>query len=177
MRIIKSFLIILLLCLFISCATTITVQVKRPAQLDLNGAKTIAVLPFRPYQINDVVDVFSFIIDTIFFDYDKCNPDEKKCLDRLKNEIEIALSKSPYISLINSSEVQRAIKNNYLNPADVYLMGEVINFCVNVYRALSIFGGAVLIMRHLFFLNCCQKILTSLHLPYYKKLNFCSVLY
>ena len=131
MRIIKSFLITLLLSLFISCATTVTVQVKRPAQLDLNGAKTIAVLPFRPYQINDVVDVFSFIIDTIFFDYDKCNPDEKKCLDRLKNEIEIALSKSPYISLINSSEVQRAIKNNYLNPADVYLMGEVINFCIN----------------------------------------------
>ena len=71
MRIIKFFLITLLLCLFISCATTITVQVKRPAQLDLNGAKTIAVLPFRPYQINDVVDVFSLIIDTIFFDYDK----------------------------------------------------------------------------------------------------------
>lgn len=131
MKFLKSLLITLLFSLFISCATTLTVQVKRPAQLDLNGAKTIAVLPFRPYQIKSSTDAFSFIIETLFLDYDKCNPDEKKCLDRLKNEIENSLSKSPYISLINSSEVQRAVKNNYLNPADVYLTGEVIDFYIN----------------------------------------------
>lgn len=131
MKFLKSLFIILFFTLFISCATTLTVQVKRPAQLDLNGAKTIAVLPFIPYQIKNSSDVFSFIIETIFLDYDKCSPDEKNCLNRLKNEIETALSKSPYISLINSSEVQRAIKNNYLNPADVYLTGEVTNFFIN----------------------------------------------
>lgn len=128
---IKYCFIIFFVCLFISCATTLNVQVKRPAKLDLNGAKTIAVLPFSPYQIKNSADAFSFIIDTILLDYNKCSPDEKKCLDKLKNEIEIGLSKSPYISLINSLEVQSAIKNNYLNPADVYLTGEVINFFID----------------------------------------------
>ena len=131
MKRIKYCFIILFVCLFISCATTLNVQVKRPAKLELNGAKTIAVLPFSPYQIKNSADAFSFIIDTFFLDYNKCSPDEKKCLDKLKNEIEIALSKSPYISLINSLEVQSAIKNNYLNPADVYLTGEVINFFID----------------------------------------------
>ena len=80
MKFLKSLLITLFFSLFISCATTLTVQVKRPAQLDLNGAKTIAVLPFRPYQIKSSTDAFSFIIETLFLDYDKCNPDEKNAL-------------------------------------------------------------------------------------------------
>lgn len=116
--------------IFVSCATTLTVQVKRPAQLDLNGAKTISVLPFQPYQLKDANDVFSFLFETVFLNYEKCSPDEKKCLERLRSEIESSLSQSPYITLINSNEVQNAMKNNYINPADVYLMGEVIDFYI-----------------------------------------------
>ena len=36
--------------LFASCATTVNVRLTRPAQLDLNGARTVAVLPFKPGQ-------------------------------------------------------------------------------------------------------------------------------
>lgn len=118
------------LCL-ISCATTLKIQVERPAKTDLNGAKTIAVLPFKPYKIKDSFDVFYFLTDAFIFDSERCDPDEKRCIEKLKYEIEDGLAKSPYITLINSAEVQKAIKNNYINPADVYLVGKVSYFFVD----------------------------------------------
>ena len=34
---------------FISCATTVNVKLTRPAELDLNGARTVSILPIKPY--------------------------------------------------------------------------------------------------------------------------------
>ena len=46
----KSILLTLCFFMLFSCATTVNVRLTRPAQLDLNGARTIAVLPFKPGQ-------------------------------------------------------------------------------------------------------------------------------
>lgn len=126
--ILKLFIPLLLSLCLTSCATTLNVQVQRPADIDLNGAKTIAVLPFKTSQIKNGFDVVSFLADVFIFDYERCSSDEKRCIEKLKYEIEDGLAKSPYITLVHSAEVQKAIENNHTNPADVYLSGEVSDF-------------------------------------------------
>lgn len=130
MKFFKFYAAFFFLCLT-SCATTLNVQVQRPAKIDLNGAKTIAVLPFKPSQLKRTFDVFSFIVDPAFLDYEKFNPDERRCIEKLKYEIEDGLAKSPYISLVDFSEVRKSVKNKYISPADVYIAGEISYFCVD----------------------------------------------
>ena len=113
---------------FFSCATTVNVQLTRPAKLDLNGAKTIAVLPIKPYAYYREYDAHSgteLLINTFYQLFEINNPDEEAAIRTLRGEIENGLARSPYIKLINSDEVELARKKGYLNPADVYLTGEV----------------------------------------------------
>lgn len=86
MTILKLFIPLLLSLCLTSCATTLNVQVQRPAEIDLNGAKTIAVLPFKTSQINNGFDVVSFLADVFIFDYERCSSDEKRCIEKLKYE-------------------------------------------------------------------------------------------
>lgn len=116
-----------------SCATNIRYTTTRPAKLDLNGAKTISVLSFKPYAYfnkrNDARGV-EVIINSFFEIFDRVGPEEKKALEYLQDYIEDGLIKSPYIDVVSASAVQNAIKNGYLIPADVYLTGEVTYFNV-----------------------------------------------
>lgn len=124
---------ILCMCFF-SCATTVNVQLTRPAKLDLNGAKTIAVLPIKPYAYYREYDAHSgteLLINTFYQLFEINNPDEEAAIRTLRGEIENGLAKSPYIKLINSDEVELAQKKGYLNPADVYLIGEVSYFNID----------------------------------------------
>ena len=117
--------------LFASCATTVNVRLTRPAQLDLNGARTIAVLPFKPGQYFVEYDTSigkTILINTFYQIFDIRNPDEQLILDSLRGQIERGLLDSPYIKLVSSESVERAIKKGTLNPADVYLTGEVSYF-------------------------------------------------
>ena len=93
--------------LFFSCATTVNVKLTRPAEVDLNGARTIAVLPIIPS------------------DYD-----EQIAIEALKTQIEKGLLDSPYITLVSSEAVENAKRRGYLNPADVYLTGKMVYFDV-----------------------------------------------
>ena len=132
-HVIKFFSIILLSLLFISCATTVNVNLTRPAKLDLNGAKTIAVLPVKPYAYYREYDVnfgVHILINTFYQLFEITDPDEDAVIRKLRSSIENGLAKSPYIKLIDSAEVERALKRKYLNPADVYLTGEIAYFDV-----------------------------------------------
>lgn len=131
-------LYLILLCItsmmFFSCAITVNVQLTRPAKLDLNGAKTIAVLPIKPYAYYREYDAHSgteLIINTFYQLFEINNPDEEAAIRTLQGEIENGLAKSPYIKLVNSDEVELARKKGYLNPADVYLTGEVSYFNID----------------------------------------------
>ncbi len=120
--------------LFFSCASTVNVRLTRPAQLDLNGAQTISVLPFKPCSYYKEYDTYlgaELLINSFYQIFEIEDPDESSLLNVLKSGIERGLLDSPYISLVNSSEVLRAQKNGHLNPADVYLTGEMTYFDVS----------------------------------------------
>lgn len=121
--------------LFFSCATTVNVNFKRPAKLDLNGAKTIAVLPFKPYKYYKKSDSSSIgtriIVDAFYQIFDVRDTDEKLSIDYLHTQIEKGLINSPYIKLVSSDSVEQAIKKGTLNPADVYLVGQVSYYDVD----------------------------------------------
>ena len=44
----------------LSCSTTVPVKVKRPSKLDMQGARTFAVLPFQPKYVDLTLDQSSF---------------------------------------------------------------------------------------------------------------------
>lgn len=117
-----------------SCATTVRFNVTRPGELDLNGAKTISVLPFKPYAYyelgNDASGAEKFVY-SFFQLFDKSGPEEKRSLEYLQDRIQSGLANSPYISLVNSDSVLTAIKKGYIIPADVYLTGEVTYFDIS----------------------------------------------
>ncbi len=118
-----------------SCATTVNFRVSRPAQLDINGAGTIAVLPFKPYgytqsHSNESLGM-QILINTFYQVFDIQDPQEKNVINNLRNQIITSLVDSPYIQLVSSDSVELALKSGAKNPADVYITGEVIYFDVN----------------------------------------------
>lgn len=117
-----------------SCATTVNVRLTRPAHLDLNGAKTIAVLPFKPcayYKEYNTSLGMEILINSFYQIFDIRDPDEEAVIESLQKQLNDKLSKSPYIKLISSDSVEEARKKGYLNPADVYLTGEVTYFDIH----------------------------------------------
>ncbi|WP_022931619.1 hypothetical protein [Treponema bryantii] len=127
------FLIFINLFLF-SCATTVNVNLTRPAQLDLNGARTIAVLPFKPYYYYKEYETSlgtEILINTFYQIFKIKDADEQLIIDSLYSQIEHGLINSPYIKLVSSDSVEKALRKGSLNPADVYLTGEVSYFSVN----------------------------------------------
>ena len=108
-------------CLF-SCATTVNVNLTRPAQLDLNGARTIAVLPFKPayyYKEYETSLGKEILINTFYQIFKIKDPDEQLVIDSLYSQIEHGLLNSPYIKLVSADSVEKALRKGTLNPADV----------------------------------------------------------
>lgn len=129
----KSFYFIITFCLIFitSCATTLKVNFVRPALLDLNGAKTIAILPFKESNKN----VFNYFFDgkdKDFFDYvlyqNQLTKIENDIISYLKSNIENKLLKSPYVSVISSEALKTSLKYGVDCPADVFIDGEIISF-------------------------------------------------
>lgn len=119
---------------FLSCATTVNVQLTRPAQLDLNGARTVAVLPFKPYYyFNDKNASIGkqIVINTFLQLFNINDKDEQLAIDTLRSQIERGLMNSPYIKVVSAESVERALQNGNINPADVYLTGGVSYYDVD----------------------------------------------
>ena len=132
---ISGLLVLIFINLFLfSCATTVNVNLTRPAQLDLNGARTIAVLPFKPYYYYKEYETSlgtEILINTFYQIFKIKDADEQLVIDSLYSQIEHGLINSPYIKLVSSDSVEKALRKGSLNPADVYLTGEVSYFSVN----------------------------------------------
>ncbi len=122
---------------FCGCATTVRFNVIRPAELDLNGAKTIAVLPLKqPSQFYSVSrrDTKSLLFD--FYDFllgiERYDPELQRISDYVKNGIENGLHRAAYINPVSSEATMEYLRGNRKeNPADVYLVGEIIDYRVD----------------------------------------------
>ncbi len=121
--------------LLISCATTVNVQMTRPAKLNLQGARTISVLPFKPSSsyssMKDSDNAVLFVVATFFQIFDYNNPYEERLLTYLKTNIEEGLASSRYIDLVSSVSVENALRSNNIAPVDVYLLGGSTDFYVD----------------------------------------------
>lgn len=117
------------------CATTVNVKVTRPSELDMNGAKTIAILPFKPakyYHRKTYSRGLKVLVREFFDFYNDVSSDESICTDYLERKLKESLLNSDYLTLVNETSVLNAIKyNRDENPSDVYLTGEVVRFDVN----------------------------------------------
>ncbi|HAH61626.1 MAG TPA: hypothetical protein DCL73_05970 [Treponema sp.] len=111
------------------CATTVPVTVTRPGELDLRGAKSISVLPFRLSTAKDergssskgttiIIDIGRFF-DSLAGD----NSEERRAANFLTDQLTQKLTNSQYVQLVNSSAVQSALENGTAVPADAYLTG------------------------------------------------------
>lgn len=122
------------LVLLTSCATTLNVQVTRPAKYNLNGAKTISVLPFNESKYDPLKYYYDGERETSFSDfygsYAQVVHIEEKIINEIKNGLESGLKYSPYLTLIDSYQVQNALKYSRSCPADVYIVGDIVTFKV-----------------------------------------------
>lgn len=121
----------LLITFFSSCATTLHVQVTRPAKLNLNGAKTIGILPFDESDKNPFNYFFHGNDNDInnYFDYyGEISRVERTIISYIKDNLEKGLMYSPYITLVNSRDIKNALKYGGKNPADVFIGGEIVSF-------------------------------------------------
>lgn len=124
-------ILILFTILLSSCATTLNIQVTRPAKLNLKGAKTIGVLPFdesdkNPF--NYFFDGDKDIIENYFNYYGEISRVEQNIISYIHENLERGLMNSPYISLVNYRELKNALKYGSKNPADVFIGGDVVSF-------------------------------------------------
>ena len=133
-KFILSLSLVFSLMLLVSCATTLRVEVTRPSNLNLNGAKTIAVLPFDKGQFSPFDYVFDYDDKenlNYFEYYSLIERTEEKLLNYLQTSLEKEIQKSSYLSLVNYIPVQTALKYGSEVPSDAFISGEVVSFKVH----------------------------------------------
>ena len=108
--------------IFASCATSLTFNVERPSDLDLNGAKAVSVLPFQTWAYSD-----TYMFGLISFDMSDKGPAENIARN-LTYKMQEALLDSKYLDVVSSKAVERAMYFGDKNPCDVYLTGTLSNF-------------------------------------------------
>jgi len=115
--------------LFASCATTLAVDVEQPAKLNLNGAKTISILPFQatPQEYFSVQGFFSVTSSRI-------DSDERQIVNSITRNVQNSILESNYLTVVDSRTVESAIENSAEIPCDVYLTGSLENYNTSVDR-------------------------------------------
>lgn len=128
-KLIKNTLVLMALVLT-GCATNVSGLVERPAQLDINGAKSIAVLPFLE---DEKVTGFKFsLTEFLFTDITVKNSDRSNIAKRLTNRICDEIIEANFLDLISSDAVKKALDSNSEIPCDLYLTGHIESFRDNI---------------------------------------------
>lgn len=122
-------LMLSVLMILTSCATTIRATIPRPAELDLQGASSISVLPVQVSDNSIFQDVF-VIGDFIGFinDVRYQSNGARDAADYLTCHLEQGISSSGYLDLIYSSAVKNTISAGKTAPCDVYLTGTISKY-------------------------------------------------
>lgn len=115
-KIILALLSTLSIFMLISCSTTVSSTVTRPAELDMHGARTIAILPFQEYSPSG------------FLAGNSSEKDRKECCDYISTELEERLADVEYYTLESSTRVKVAIEKGRTPPVEVYITGYINRF-------------------------------------------------
>lgn len=115
--------------LFFSCTTSVPVKVKRPAKLDMQGARTLAVLPFQPRYVDPTLSQSSMRgIFSSSYSNDKDSRDKEEICSNLTYALEETLASTEYYELQNSTRVKVALERGTEIPADAYLYGYISDY-------------------------------------------------
>ena len=133
----KSFGLIALaiLALFtFSCSTTVSTDVTRPAELDLEGVNTVSLLPFKTssemdLNANGTKPVYSFYeyFDKYQTQYSKMN-DEFDIVNALDQKLYTKMSIASDLTLVDPAAVERAFRSKKELPVDIYVTGGITSF-------------------------------------------------
>lgn len=118
---------------FTSCATTLWVTRQRPAELELNGAESISVLPVAVSNGGDSTSSGSSGVDMVlsFFEWLATDPNEERCAREITSSLISKLTNSGFFKVVPSSSVESAIRSNAKIPCDAYLSGKIARYYVS----------------------------------------------
>lgn len=128
-KVLKVFLSLLVLLGMTSCATTVNLNVTRPAELNLESVGSIAILPFgttgsfRKANNKGRYKVLDFFVDVLTDE-----TEQRRIADSLQSSLEKEFINSPYLKLMDSNAVREAVRRGNESPADVYLVGDITRF-------------------------------------------------
>jgi hypothetical protein len=125
------FLITVTLLLFLSCATTVPINVVRPAELDLQGAKSVSVLPIGLSQEGNAegLNVSEVLLARIFGVLELPNKDEQAIARRITSGISRGLLDAQFMRVVPSDQVTGYLQNpSGTPPVDVYFTGQILRF-------------------------------------------------
>ena len=116
---VKNILFILIPFAFISCATTLSFDVKHPPMVDLRGVKTITVIPFEWSADRMYNQFLGDVTSAIIFGVRRGN-----------------------ITYVDAIILKEAAEKNYWNYVDVYITGRIldINWYDSIYRRDEIYS-------------------------------------
>lgn len=141
MKIKNNILSVFILSVFLltSCATTVKTTVKRPAELDLNGANSISVLPIQTQQYSSVLGVLDDVYNILSFftEYDDYDPEEK-IAEYATTKLTQTLLSNNYFEVVSPTAVEVALKNGTRAPTDVYLTGYITSFYSDIDKEVDV---------------------------------------
>lgn len=123
------------LCAFLTgCATSVKTSVKRPAELDMNGAESISVLPFRVSERSgDTVLNIPGILEITSHQRESAD-DAVDIADYFGRVLQTKISDGGYYKIIDSSAVKLKLSSGQQVPCDVYLTGTISEYRNSVDR-------------------------------------------
>ncbi len=117
-----------------SCSTTVSTDITRPAELDLEGVNSVSLLPFKTssemdLNANGSKPVYSFYdyFDKYQTQYSKMN-DEFDIVNALDSKLYTKMSIASDLTLVDPSAVERAFRSKKELPVDIYVTGGITAF-------------------------------------------------
>lgn len=125
--------------LLAGCTSTMTVDITRPAALDIEDAKTVAILPFatspqmQRYEAQGNKNIQYVQGIDMATSQDVSNRDEQRILEFLTDELEYQFAKNGSLQVIDQATVKNAIRKNKKIDADIIIYGGISYFGTNAY--------------------------------------------
>lgn len=113
-----------------SCATSVAVTVTRPAELDLRGAKAIAVLPFQ-YKNDSWTNLsfFDIMVGLRLGRIRDANTPEARLARSITDQLATGISGGSWFTMVDDKALSAYLDNPAGDPpAEVYLTGEITRF-------------------------------------------------